>query len=112
MAIDAAGTFFGEVARRARSIDSLLCVGLDPHPEDIGDGGAAAALAMCLRIVDATREFAAAYKPNAAFFEALGPAGWGALEQLVAAIGDVPVVLDAKRGDIGSTSAAYARAAW
>jgi uridine monophosphate synthetase len=55
---------------------------------------------------------AAAYKPNAAFFEALGPEGWQALKDVVAMIpADIPVLLDAKRGDISTTADAYATAA-
>ena len=61
----------------------------------------------------ATRDLAAAYKPNAAFFEVLGPEGILALQQVIAAIPDeIPVILDAKRGDIASTAQAYARAAF
>lgn len=55
---------------------------------------------------------AAAYKPNIAFFEALGPEGWKALGEVVGLIPpDIPVLLDAKRGDISTTAEAYATAA-
>ena len=71
-----------------------------------GDAGAAAARDFCLRLVEATARYAAAYKPNSAFFEQFGAAGWEALKDVIGAIaafsdraGTVtPVILDAKRG--------------
>ena len=105
-----AQTFFERLDKRAREIDSLLCVGLDPHPADLPESTAEAALAFCLRLVKATTSLALAYKPNAAFFEAYGAAGWTALRELIKAIPpEIPVLLDAKRGDIASTAEAYAR---
>jgi len=106
-------TFFARLDRRAKEIDSLLCVGLDPHPEDLPEMTGDAAKAFCLRLIEATKEFALAYKPNAAFFEALGPEGWEALQSVIRAVPDeIPVILDAKRGDISSTAQAYARSAF
>jgi uridine monophosphate synthetase len=67
------------------------------------------------RIIDATKELICAYKPNFAFYESAGPEGLEALRRTVAYIHeatDVPVILDAKRGDIGSTATAYAHAAF
>jgi orotidine-5'-phosphate decarboxylase len=62
-------------------------------------------------IIDATREFAVAYKPNLAFYEALGREGWDILEETVAYIGNEHfTIADAKRGDIGNTSSYYAKA--
>lgn len=96
-----------------------LCVGLDPRPEEmttaerdlLGSDPETALLTHGRRLLTATRDVAAAYKPNAAFFEAHGSAGWRALERLIPELDTVaPVIFDAKRGDIGSTSAAYARA--
>lgn len=105
--------FFSRLDERARAVDSLLCVGLDPHPADLPAPTAAAARDFCLRLIGETSQFALAYKPNAAFFEAFGAAGWQALQEVIAAIpGEIPVVLDAKRGDIASTAEAYARAAF
>jgi len=105
--------FFSRLEAHARQVDSLLCIGLDPHPADLAAPTADAARTFCRRLIDATADLAAAYKPNAAFFEALGPAGWAALKEVIAAIpSDVPVILDAKRGDIASTARAYARAAF
>ncbi len=105
-------SFFSQLAERSRQIDSLLCVGLDPHPGDLPEESADAALRYCLDIVEATRDVAAAYKPNSAFFEIHGGDGLHALQALIAEIGDVPVILDVKRADIASTGAAYARAAF
>ncbi len=114
-------TFFSKLERRATASSSLLCVGLDPHPADLPSPGAAAARDACLRLVKATLPYAAAFKPNAAFFEALGPEGWTALGEIIRGIHSeaarlgssyVPVILDAKRGDIASTAEAYARSAF
>ncbi len=105
--------FFTRLDERARRIDSLLCVGLDPHPADLPQPSAAAARDFSLRLIEATHDLALTYKPNAAFFEALGPAGWEALAEVIAAVPQgTPVILDAKRGDISSTAEAYARSAF
>jgi len=104
--------FFGRLGDRIDRVDSVVSVGLDPDPDrlpaDIEDSDLPR-WAFNRRIVDATHEFAAAYKPNAAFYE--DPDGWRALAETVAyAHGkDVPVLLDAKRADIGNTSRQYAR---
>jgi uridine monophosphate synthetase len=106
--------FFTRLAARIQAIDSPLCVGLDPHPADLRPLGlptAQTARDFCLRLIEATADCAAAYKPNAAFFEAFGAEGWAALAEVIAAARKAaPVVLDAKRGDIASTAEAYARA--
>ncbi len=103
--------FFANLEKRAREIDSLLCVGLDPHVEQLPEPTAAAAATFCLNLIEATRDVALAYKPNAAFFERFGADGVAALVQVITAIPDeIPVVLDAKRGDISSTARAYADA--
>ena len=95
------------------AINSLLCVGLDPHPADLAAPTAAAARDFCLRLIEATADVAVAFKPNAAFFEQFGAEGMAALRDVIAAVPDeVPVLLDAKRGDIASTAEAYARAAF
>lgn len=105
--------FFTLLEARVRRIDSLLCVGLDPHPSDLSDNTAAAARDFCLRLVEATSDLAAAYKPNSAFFEAFGSDGMQALQQVIEAVPDgTPVILDAKRGDIASTAQAYAQASF
>jgi len=105
--------FFSFLEARSQKIDSLLCVGLDPHPADLPEPTAEAARAFCLRLIEATADLALAFKPNSAFFEALGPQGFSALQQIIAAIPPgIPVILDAKRGDIASTAQAYAQAAF
>ncbi len=86
---------------------SRLCVGLDPDPARIAGGDV---LRWASTIIDATRDLVCAYKPNIAFYEALGTDGHATLRRVVAAVpGDIPVLVDAKRGDIDSTAAAYAR---
>ena len=88
---------------------SLLCVGLDPDPTKIPDGVTVRDFLM--GIVEATSDVVACYKPNIAFFEPWLGEGIDMLREIIAAVPrDVPVLLDAKRGDIGHTSEAYARA--
>ena len=106
-------SFISRLEDRVRKVDSLLCVGLDPHLEDLPAPTGAGIMRFCQRLIKATAHVAAAYKPNAAFFEALGPEGYAALGNVIAEIPDgIPVILDAKRGDIASTAEAYARAAF
>ena len=101
--------FFTQLEQRVRQTGSLVCLGLDPHVDDLSEPTAEAARAFCLRLIHAAADLVAAVKPNAAFFEALGPQGWQALADVIAAVPeDVPVILDAKRGDIASTAQAYA----
>lgn len=105
--------FFTRLEERAREIDSLLCIGLDPHPAELSEDSARGAKEFCLRLIRAAAPFAAAFKPNAAFFEAYGADGFTALQDVIAAVPeDIPVILDVKRGDISSTAEAYARAAF
>ena len=103
--------FVDRILRACESRRSLLCVGLDPDPSlmpvpDISDFNRA--------IVEATAEVACAYKPNLAFYEALGMPGMLALEQTIACIRQVSpdsvLIGDAKRGDIGPSGVAYAKA--
>lgn len=93
---------------------SYLCVGLDPDPSRIPAScgtGVAGMEAFCREIVAATAEFAVAFKPNLAFFEAYGAAGWEACARIIAEIPETCLVIaDAKRGDIGNTSGRYAAA--
>jgi len=106
-------SFFARLDARARSTGSLLCVGLDPHPERLPKAEARAAHDECLRLIEATKGHACAFKVNSAFFEVYGAPGWEALKEVIrAAPPEIPVILDAKRGDIASTAAAYARAAF
>ena len=88
---------------------SGLCVGLDPRP-DITEGGIDAVPEFLRRIVGETAEFTAAFKPNMAYFEAMGLRGIEILESLLQEMPkEVPVILDAKRSDIGETQKYYAR---
>jgi uridine monophosphate synthetase len=113
-------SFFSFLEKRVDDCSSLLCVGLDPHISDLKEPTAASALDFCLTLVKQTAPYAAAFKPNAAFFEVFGPEGWAALKQVIEAIDAeskrlgsmIPVVLDAKRGDIASTAEAYAQSAF
>jgi uridine monophosphate synthetase len=110
-------SFFSFLEKRVDDCSSLLCVGLDPHISDLKEPTAASALDFCLTLIKQTAPYAAAFKPNAAFFEVFGPEGWAALKQVIEAIDTeskrlgsmIPVVLDAKRGDIASTAEAYAK---
>lgn len=101
--------FFAKLRARIEAVNSLLCVGLDPHLAELEEKNAAGAQKFCERLIDATKHVACSYKPNAAFFEVFGAEGWKVLADVIKAIpDDIPVILDSKRGDIGSTSAAYA----
>ena len=99
-----------------QSKQSALCVGLDPDPERLPDALrderplADAVLQFCRSIIDATAPLACAFKPNLAFFEALGPVGLRVLKQAIAHVPtDCLVIADAKRGDIGNSARFYAR---
>uniref|UniRef100_A0AAV1ULZ5 Orotidine 5'-phosphate decarboxylase n=1 Tax=Peronospora matthiolae TaxID=2874970 RepID=A0AAV1ULZ5_9STRA len=106
-------SFFDSVRARVAAVDSLLCVGLDPHIAELPEPTASAALAFCLRLIEVTQHAAAAFKPNSAFFEAFGAEGIAALHTVIKSIPDgIPVILDAKRGDISTTAAAYAVSAF
>jgi len=107
-------TFLTKLASASRARDSIVCIGLDPEPDQIPEHlgrGSQAAVRFLRRIVAATSDLACAYKPNLAFFEQYGSAGVDVLGLTLQAIpADIPVILDAKRGDVPSTSAAYAEA--
>lgn len=107
-------TFGARLTRRAATANSLLCIGLDPAigrmPAGIPDT-ADGVIEFCERLVDATADLALAFKPNLAFFLAYGADGLDALYTIRDIVpDDVPVVLDCKIGDIGSTATAYATA--
>ena len=100
-------TFTERLQQRIAKTGSRLCIGLDPRP---GDGGAAFAKNFLTQVIEETSIWAAAYKPNMAYFEAMGIEGIRLLEELLAALpDDVPVILDAKRSDIGETQKYYAQ---
>jgi orotidine-5'-phosphate decarboxylase len=95
---------------------SALCVGLDPELDRLPahlPRNAEGVIAFNRALIEATSDLVCAFKPNIAFYEALGAAGWHALNATLRAIpAHIPTILDAKRGDIGSTAQAYARAAF
>ena len=113
-------TFFSFLEKRVDDCSSLLCIGLDPHIADLPHADAESALEFSLKLIKQTAPYAAAFKPNAAFFEQFGPQGWSALKQVIDAVQHesdrmgslIPVILDAKRGDISSTAEAYAESAF
>jgi orotidine-5'-phosphate decarboxylase len=100
--------FADKVLAASRRNSSLLCVGLDPDPELMPKVGL---LEFNKAIVDATADLVCAYKPNLAFYEALGVEGLKVLQKTVEHIpGHIPIIGDGKRGDIGNTAKAYAKA--
>ncbi|MEY5013341.1 MAG: orotidine-5-phosphate decarboxylase, partial [Verrucomicrobiota bacterium] len=97
--------YIERLRQRIGETGSRLCVGLDPRP---GEGGAAIAREMLLRVIEQTAPYAAAFKPNMAYFEAMGLEGIRLLEELLKGMpSEVPVILDAKRSDIGETQKYY-----
>ena len=101
-------SFNEKLTSASRKNASLLCVGLDPDPAlmPIDD-----VLEFNKAIIEATADQVCCYKPNIAFYEALGIPGLEALQRTLEHVPeDIPVIIDAKRGDIGSTAKAYARA--
>lgn len=105
-------TYLDRLARRCAAVGTVLCLGLDPDPTALppGFGADLAGVERFARLVlDAALPAAAAVKPNLAFYEAYGSPGIAALERLRTAVpADVPVILDAKRADIGTTAARQA----
>ncbi|MGQ9545688.1 MAG: orotidine-5'-phosphate decarboxylase, partial [Dehalococcoidia bacterium] len=100
--------FTTKLLNASRKNKSWLCVGLDPDPELMPEVDV---LEFNRAIIDATSDLVCAYKPNLAFYEALGIEGLTILEKTVKHIpGDIPVIADGKRSDIGNTARAYARA--
>jgi len=99
--------YIERLQQRIKKTGSRLCVGLDPRP---GDGGTEFVRNFLRQVVEETAPWAAAYKPNMAYFEAMGIDGIRLLEDLLAGMpDDVPVILDAKRSDIGETQKYYAQ---
>ena len=103
-----------ELIKQIASKRSFLCVGLDTDLEKIPDfllKEEDPVFEFNKRIIDATKDFTVAYKPNIAFYEALGPKGWESLRKTLDYIPvDCFTISDAKRGDIGNTSRLYAKA--
>ncbi|HPG41678.1 MAG TPA: orotidine-5'-phosphate decarboxylase [bacterium] len=109
-------TFQEKLLQTIADKNSLLCVGLDTDPQKIPailKNEADPIFAFNKQIIDATADFAAAFKVNIAFYEALGISGWQSLQKTMNYLpGKVIKILDAKRGDIGNTAQMYARAAF
>lgn len=112
---------FGNLLDAQWEQKKFLCVGLDPDiskiPAHVGESSLGDRFfAFNKAIVDATKDIVCVYKPNPAFYEAEGTEGWVALqrtiEYIIQTAPNVPVILDAKRGDIGNTNAGYARMAF
>ena len=107
-------TFLEKLLEASRRNRSWLCVGLDPDPESLPTSlkeRENPVREFCRQIIGATRDLVCAYKPNIAFFEVLGESGWPTLKEVIDSVpDDVPVILDAKRGDIGNTARMYAQA--
>jgi len=110
-------SFLDKLTAAIRRNDSLLCLGLDPEiskfPAELLQGASEEErlVAWCTGLIEQTAGFVCCIKPNIAFFEQYGLPGLNALKRILAAVpADIPVLLDAKRGDIGSTAAAYAKA--
>jgi len=100
--------FINKLLSTSREHKSLLCVGLDPNPVLMPDIDI---LAFNKAIIDSTCDLVCAYKPNLAFYEVLGSEGLTILEKTISYIpAKIPVIGDAKRGDIGNTAKAYAKA--
>ncbi|PIR83725.1 orotidine-5'-phosphate decarboxylase [Candidatus Kaiserbacteria bacterium CG10_big_fil_rev_8_21_14_0_10_51_14] len=99
----------------------FLCIGLDSEFEKIPEAARERSVRETIvgfnrAIVDATKDLVCAYKPNPAFYEVYGDEGWKALREtiqyILEAAPEVPVILDAKRGDIGNTNKGYAESAF
>lgn len=106
--------FLDKLLHASRKNDSLVCVGLDTDEEKIPlflRSEDDPIFTFNQRIIDSTRDLVCAYKPNLAFYEALGIRGWEALKKTCEYIPEeIPIILDAKRGDIGNTAQMYAKA--
>ena len=108
--------FVEKLLAASRQNNSLLCVGLDPELERLPLSlrnllPEQAITRFCQAIIAATAPFVCAFKPNIAFFESLGPTGMHVFQDVIAAIpAHIPVIVDAKRGDLGNTARHYATA--
>jgi len=108
-------SFFEKLSSAVESNRSLLCVGLDPQLDWLPDGKdiERRLVSWGSGVIAQTTDLVCCYKPNFAFYEQFGLAGLRGLQRIVAAIPEnIPVLLDVKRGDIGSTAQAYATAAY
>lgn len=102
-------TYREKLEKRIAATGSNLCIGLDVRATAADD----ATKNGIISFINETAPYAAAFKPNSAYFEALGWRGMQMLEEVLKAVpSDIPIVLDVKRGDIGETQAYYAKAAF
>src|SRR5579862_4796642 len=106
-------TFLQKLEAAQTSNRSWVCVGLDPDPEKLPtllQGGWAGVLPFCLGVIRETADLVCAYKPNLGFFLSHGAEGIETLEAVVSYIPhEIPIILDAKFGDNGSTAEQYAK---
>ena len=108
--------FLDKLLAVSRQQNSLICVGLDPEadrlPSQLQSMSVPRAVTyFCQAIIEATSPYACAFKPNLAFFEVLGPEGMYVFQDVIKAVPEqIPIIVDAKRGDLGNTSRNYAAA--
>ncbi len=108
--------FVEKLVEASRQNKSLLCVGLDPEPVRfpamyLGEPAERSVLRFCCDIIEATASYVCAFKPNIAFFEVLGLEGMHVFQEVIKVIPrHIPVIVDAKRGDIGNSARNYASA--
>lgn len=106
-------SFIEKLEKRVSESNSLVCIGLDPHISQLPQPTALEAEKFCLHIISETSAYAAAYKPNSAFFEAFGSEGFEVLKRVIEAVpNNIPIILDNKRGDIDTTAQAYATSSY
>jgi orotidine-5'-phosphate decarboxylase len=108
--------FLEKLINASRQQNSLLCVGLDPEvdhfPAKLQSMPVEKAVVwFCHDVIEATAPYVSVYKPNLAFFEVLGPMGMQIFQEVLSAIPPhIPIIADAKRGDLGNTARNYAKA--
>ncbi len=108
--------FIEKLVEASRQNKSLLCVGLDPEPvrfppKYLGEPAEESVLHFCRDIIEATAPYVCAFKPNVAFFEVMGAQGMTVFQEVLKAIpAHIPVIVDAKRCDIGNSARNYASA--
>ncbi len=102
-------TYAQRLQQRIERTGSALCVGIDPRIDQ--HESVAALEEFCVRVIEETADCSAAFKPNLAYFESLGAVGYRLAETLIGRMKEtgVPIILDAKRGDIGATQEQYAK---
>lgn len=106
-------TYFEALTSRIKSVKSHLCIGIDPDRDKLSAlhvNSKSSFLEYIRSFIEHTSPYAAAYKPNIAFFEGWGPDGWEVFQHLRSLIpSSIPVIADAKRSDIGNSARWYAR---